>query len=902
MVDHPDCKKQTNNERLLATNNDLKVYPLKNLLAPFSFRGLEGDEKQRIPVFSLQQKPGKRTFSDYFTGDKGIENESNGAKSIDSFYTEHPSVYKKAKKQSGLLGRGILQETFVKANETSVDKKSEELQLTPSVSLQNDEALTSNRAVHMNDLSINNFSSSHNPNSMTRVGNSVSSEVISSTAATALDSPPSDDILPLSPIPSPRELGMLQYEQLASHYTQQQSTNSDASSISNFNTDRDFLLTKPSSTSTLDDAVRLFKKSLSRKDYRAFVFKLMQNLNKQELTDVGYVINKSLRSDFIDILPPELLIQILKNLHYQDIKHCMSINKKWHFLIQNSSTIWKNLMLKEGFIESENFKKYCKSKTNPYDYKKDFLINQKYYENWINPDFKPTQIRMPGHVVSIITCLQFADDVVITGADDRMIHIYDAEKGQLVKELSGHEGGVWALTYHKETKLLVSGGTDRTVRVWNMETGCCTHIFRGHTSTVRCLDIFKHNNEYHIVSGSRDSTLHVWKLPDPNSESYNPQLTQNYPIPEFNEYFVGVLKGHTGSVRTLSGHGNIVISGSYDHTLRVWDISTMKCLYELVGHTHRIYSVLYDYKRNRCISSSMDFAIRVWDLANIENNNFEGSIHNDANDQQHVLDPSKRIVGSWKTLQGHTGLVALLSMSEEMIISAASDGTIRGWDCDDYTPTFSYNHKGISAVTTFYMNNNILVSGSEIQFTVYNLRTKEVIHTDLLNDAEQIWSVKFDNKKLVAAIEINQKSAVVILDFSKEAVTKTIVPGHSTVSPLFSSAGSQNHELEMANAPADSSSDGGVDEQEQEEILVEEEQSQFNEYPRFLQHHAATHFLENRVSDFTPTNYVERSVTEAVRAELQTEQTTEGATSGNDEARVISSAENDNNWTSDTAL
>ncbi|KAL6939927.1 hypothetical protein ACO0RG_003776 [Hanseniaspora osmophila] len=902
MVDHPEFKKPNNNGRVSTTNTDLKMYPLKNLLAPFSFRALEGDEKQRMPIFSLQQKSGKRTFNDFFAGDKGIDSESNGAKSVDGFYTEHPSVYKKVKKQSGLFGRGILQETLVKTNEVSLEKKAEELQLTPSVSLQNDEALTSNREVHMNDLSMNNFNTSHNPNNMSRIGNSVSSEVISSTAATALDSPPSDDILPLSPIPSPRELGMLQYEQLASHYTQQQSTNSDASSISNFNTDRDFLLAKSSSANSLDDAVKLFKKSLSRKDYRAFVFKLMQNFNKQELTDVGYVINQSLKSDFIDILPSELLIQILKSLHYQDIKHCMSINKKWYSLIQNSSTIWKNLMLKEGFIESEHFKKYCKSKKNPCDYKKDFLINQKYYENWINPNFKPNEIRMPGHVVSIITCLQFADDVVITGADDRMIHIYDAEKGQLVKELSGHEGGVWALTYHKETKLLVSGGTDRTVRVWNMETGCCTHIFRGHTSTVRCLDIFKHNNEYHIVSGSRDSTLHVWKLPDPKSESYNPQVTQNYPIPEFNEYFVGVLKGHTGSVRTLSGHGKIVISGSYDHTLRVWDISTMKCLYELVGHTHRIYSVLYDHKRNRCISSSMDFAIRVWDLANIGNNNVDGSLQNDTNESQHVLDLSKRIVGSWKTLQGHTGLVALLSMSEEMIISAASDGTIRGWDCDDYKPTFSYNHKGISAVTTFYMNNNILVSGSEIQFTVYNLRTKEVIHTDLLNDAEQIWSVKFDNKKLVAAIEINQKSAVVILDFSKETATKTVVPVHSAVSPLFSFGEGNHREIEMAIAPAESSTDGVDEHEQEEEVSAEEEQSEFNEYPRFSQNPATTQILENRASDFTPSNIVEGSAVAEIRPEIQTLQNTEGLSSGNDEADVISSGESDNNWTSDTAL
>lgn len=62
------------------------------------------------------------------------------------------------------------------------------------------------------------------------------------------------------------------------------------------------------------------------------------------------------------------------------------------------------------------------------------------------------------------------------------INIYDIKDGQLRCRLDGHEGGVWALQYKGD--VLVSGSTDRTVRVWSIEKQEQTHVFHGHTSTV----------------------------------------------------------------------------------------------------------------------------------------------------------------------------------------------------------------------------------------------------------------------------------------------------------------------------------------------------------------------------------------------------------------------------------
>ena len=101
--------------------------------------------------------------------------------------------------------------------------------------------------------------------------------------------------------------------------------------------------------------------------------------------------------------------------------------------------------------------------------------------------------------------------------------------------LDGHEGGIWALSATKN--VLVSGSTDRTVRIWDLNTGRCTHVFGGHTSTVRCLAIVKPEwiettgddgvirrekwpKRPMIVTGSRDHTLRVWLLPRPDEGEY----------------------------------------------------------------------------------------------------------------------------------------------------------------------------------------------------------------------------------------------------------------------------------------------------------------------------------------------------------------------------------------------
>lgn len=363
-------------------------------------------------------------------------------------------------------------------------------------------------------------------------------------------------------------------------------------------------------------------------------------------------------------------------------------------------------------------------------YRRHYMIRQ----SWTSGKVKPGHVAFAAHPRHVITCLQFDEDKIITGSDDTLINVYDTKTGALRTKLEGHEGGVWALQYEGNT--LVSGSTDRSVRVWDIQKGICTQTFFGHTSTVRCLQILMPQDTGKvldgkpvmmpakplIITGSRDSQLRVWRLPEAGSRRY----IQTGPPANDDQcpYFIRILAGHTHSVRAISAHGDTLVSGSYDSTVRVWRISTGEQLHVLQGHQQKVYSVVLDHKRNRCISGSMDSLVKIWDL----------------------------VTGACiYTLEGHSLLVGLLDLRDERLVSAAADSTLRIWDPETgKCKSTLMAHTG--AITCFQHDGRKVISGSDKTVKMWDVHTGECIQ-DLLTDLGGVWQVKFDERRCVAAVQ-----------------------------------------------------------------------------------------------------------------------------------------------------
>ncbi|KAG0028951.1 SCF ubiquitin ligase complex subunit cdc4 [Podila clonocystis] len=353
---------------------------------------------------------------------------------------------------------------------------------------------------------------------------------------------------------------------------------------------------------------------------------------------------------------------------------------------------------------------------------RDWIIRQ----NWTKGRAK--HICFPGHSNHVVTCLQFDSEKIISGSDDQCIEIYDTVTGSRLKRLDGHQGGIWALQFRDNT--LVSGSTDRTVRVWDIEKGICTHTFRGHTSTVRCLQIVmpvnvnkdphgvpKYEPEFPvIVTGSRDSTLLVWRLPDPNLNGHI--------SPTDGSWLLHTLLGHTQTVRALAAEGSTLVSGSYDCSVNVWNLCTGVLIHRLQGHSQKVYSVVLDTERNQCMSGSMDATVRIWSLE-------DGSC-------LHIL-------------EGHTSLVGQLGLNANHLVSAAADFTLRIWEpARGVCLRILAAHA--SAITCFQHDGNKVISGSDGNLTMWDFKTGKFVR-NLLTDLGSVWQVKFDERRCVAAVQ-----------------------------------------------------------------------------------------------------------------------------------------------------
>ncbi|KAJ5662502.1 uncharacterized protein N7477_010118 [Penicillium maclennaniae] len=416
-----------------------------------------------------------------------------------------------------------------------------------------------------------------------------------------------------------------------------------------------------------------------------------------------------------------------------------------------------------------------------YLYKSLYRRHHAIRRGWMKPEVKPQHIAFRAHDRHVVTCLQFDTEKILTGSDDTNINVYDTKTGALKATLEGHEGGVWALEYHGNT--LVSGSTDRSVRVWDIERARCTQVFHGHTSTVRCLQIVLPTEigrdangrpqimpkQPMIITGSRDSNLRVWKLPKPGDPVYYPTgpLADDTDCP----YFVRVLAGHTHSVRAIAAHGDTLVSGSYDCTVRVWKVSTGQILHTLQGHSLKVYSVVLDPKRNRCISGAMDHMVKVWSLD-------DGSL--------------------LYNLEGHTSLVGLLALQNDFLVSAAADSTLRIWDPEHgHCKNMLSAHTG--AITCFQHDGQKVISGSDRTLKMWDVSTGACVR-DLLTDLSGVWQVKFNDRRCVAAVQRDSLTYIEVLDFG---AARDGVPENK----LGKRVAVNRHGREIANGSVDSDSD-----------------------------------------------------------------------------------------------
>ena len=162
-----------------------------------------------------------------------------------------------------------------------------------------------------------------------------------------------------------------------------------------------------------------------------------------------------------------------------------------------------------------------------------------------------------GHAREIWTAVYSPNGArVVSGSGDRTIRIWDAESGAIIGEpLTGHNKGVNFVVYSPDGQHIVSGSEDCTIRIWDAETGApIGDPLEGHSDWGQSLASSPNPNRRHIISGSDDSLIGTW-----DAEVHT---AANKPFGEYIQSVQSIAR---------SPDGEHIVSGSYHNTTRVLD-------------------------------------------------------------------------------------------------------------------------------------------------------------------------------------------------------------------------------------------------------------------------------------------------------------------------------------------
>lgn len=185
---------------------------------------------------------------------------------------------------------------------------------------------------------------------------------------------------------------------------------------------------------------------------------------------------------------------------------------------------------------------------------------------------------------------------VVAGADDMYIRVYNYNTMDKVKVFEAHTDYIRCVAVHPTLPYVLSSADDMLIKLWDWEKGwICTQIFEGHSHYVMQVTINpKDTNTF--ASASLDRTIKIWNLGSPD-----PNFTLDAHLKGVNcvDYFSG-------------GDKPYLITGSDDHTAKVWDYQTKSCVQTLEGHAHNISAVCFHPELPIIITGSEDGTVRIW--------------------------------------------------------------------------------------------------------------------------------------------------------------------------------------------------------------------------------------------------------------------------------------------------
>ncbi|KAL3077586.1 hypothetical protein niasHT_033696 [Heterodera trifolii] len=210
-----------------------------------------------------------------------------------------------------------------------------------------------------------------------------------------------------------------------------------------------------------------------------------------------------------------------------------------------------------------------------------------------------------------VNALQFDPTTrsLFSAGSDSVIRQWDTSapsgSAAFLRSLEHHCDWVNDIVLCSDGTRLISASSDTTVKVWHTRrNGACLSTLKTHKDCVRCLAYARWPTEL-VASAGLDKCIYLW---DVNTLT---KVTATN-----NTVTTSSLRGTKNSIYSLAMNecGTVIIAGSTENLLRVWDPRTCQKVAKLRGHNENIRAISVNRDGTLCLSGSSDGTVKLWSI------------------------------------------------------------------------------------------------------------------------------------------------------------------------------------------------------------------------------------------------------------------------------------------------
>ena len=312
--------------------------------------------------------------------------------------------------------------------------------------------------------------------------------------------------------------------------------------------------------------------------------------------------------------------------------------------------------------------------------------------------------------------------LMVAGSHNKPPRLWSLAAGRLLRGFEDRGSGVWAVVFSADGQSVIGACNDNTLRMWGISTGRLIRTFEGHDASVTSVAVSSDGR--YVVSGDLFGTVRAWDARTGSPLSITEPIKEHLPRKSITEALQGLKKNppisfktgdvfprqsvaiswdgrrslsgslasgtlvlrdtftgrviaefkeHSAGVRSvaLSPDSRLALSGSDDHTARLWDASTGRLLAVLEGHTAPVNAVALSRDGRKALTGSDDHLVKLWDVSS----------------------GSAKLV---RTFSGHTGSVLSVDFAPDgrHFLTGGDDHTMKLWDTETGDQVSFANGKG----------------------------------------------------------------------------------------------------------------------------------------------------------------------------------------------------------------